>query len=175
MNELVNKVLDWSYERNIINGSTYKSQYMKAQSEAGELAKALLEEDTDEIKDAIGDVIVCLINLAEQCDVDIIVSTCKFRPNTDVFKLYANLQLYLGNMADTMLKANKEGTQDQLTDILLVLLLIAATYHYNLKDCLESAYNQIKDRKGIVFNEVFIKESDPNYQRIIKHIKGTLI
>ena len=39
-------------------------QYTKLQEEAGELAKALLNDDHDEINDAIGDMVVVLTNLA---------------------------------------------------------------------------------------------------------------
>ena len=41
-----------------------KTQYVKLQEEAGELAKALLKNDKAEIKDAIGDIVVVLTNLA---------------------------------------------------------------------------------------------------------------
>ena len=41
-----------------------KTQYIKLQEEAGELAKALLKNDKAEIQDAIGDMIVVLTNLA---------------------------------------------------------------------------------------------------------------
>jgi len=37
---------------------------MKLQEEAGELAKALLDQDKEEIMDAIGDMVVVLTNLA---------------------------------------------------------------------------------------------------------------
>ena len=105
----IQDVLDWAHERNIINGSTPKDQYVKAVSEMGELGDGLLKGNREEVEDAIGDVLVCLINLAE--------------------------------MIDT-----------------------------SLPFCLDKAYNVIKDRKGIVFNGVFVKETDANYERIVKHL-----
>ena len=41
-----------------------KTQYIKLQEEAGELAKALLQDDEEEVIDAIGDMVVVLTNLA---------------------------------------------------------------------------------------------------------------
>ena len=171
MNDLVLAVLDWAHERNIINGSTYKSQYLKAQSEAGELAKALLEDDTEEIIDAIGDVLVCLINLSEQCLVQLKFHVHRYAPSTNIFELYSQLQVHLGILADHLLKADRDGTEETLEKITYCLGLIALRNRVSLRECLANAYNQIKDRKGIMFNEVFIKESDENYERIVKHLQ----
>ena len=54
----------WAAERGIYEGGNSHTQYVKLQEEAGELAKALLINDKPEIKDAIGDIVVVLTNLA---------------------------------------------------------------------------------------------------------------
>ena len=51
-------------ERGIYKKGNSHTQYVKLQEEAGELAKALLNNDKAEIKDAIGDIVVVLTNLA---------------------------------------------------------------------------------------------------------------
>lgn len=102
----VHDILQWSYARNLIYGSDPKTQYLKMQSEAGELADSILKGDIEGVKDGIGDVVVCLTNIAEQ-------------------------------------------------------------HNLTLSECVEHAYNEIKDRKGIMHNGAFIKESDPEYPRII--------
>jgi NTP pyrophosphatase (non-canonical NTP hydrolase) len=58
-------VLDWAYARGIIPNATPEAQFMKAVSEMGELADALNKGQRPEMIDAIGDVLVCLINLCE--------------------------------------------------------------------------------------------------------------
>lgn len=113
LDSLVDLVLGWAYARNIIDGSDFYRQYMKAQSEMGELADALLKGNKEDTKDAIGDVLVCLINLSEQCNL-------------------------------------------------------------SLEECLESAYDSIKDRKGVMFNGVFVKDTDENYERILNHLNRDL-
>jgi len=57
-------IRDWAAVRGIYDNGDSKTQYVKLMEEAGELAKALLTKDKLEIKDAIGDMIVVLTNLA---------------------------------------------------------------------------------------------------------------
>jgi len=54
----------WAAERGIYEKGNSHTQYVKLQEEAGELAKALLTKDKAEIKDAVGDIVVVLTNLA---------------------------------------------------------------------------------------------------------------
>ncbi len=61
---IFDKIRAWAKARGLYDkGNTYV-QYVKLQEEAGELAKALLQNDHDEINDAIGDMVVVLTNLA---------------------------------------------------------------------------------------------------------------
>ncbi len=54
----------WAQDRGLYDEGNANTQYIKLQEEAGELAKALLENDKNEIIDAIGDMVVVLTNLA---------------------------------------------------------------------------------------------------------------
>ena len=58
---LVEKVEQWHWDRNLIDGSTDKDQYMKLIQEAGELSDSLCKGK--DIKDDIGDMMVVLINI----------------------------------------------------------------------------------------------------------------
>jgi len=57
-------IRNWAAVRGIYDNGDGKTQYVKLMEGAGELAKALLTNDKLEIKDAIGDMIVVLTNLA---------------------------------------------------------------------------------------------------------------
>ena len=57
-------IRDWAAIRGIYDKGNSYIQYLKMLEEAGELAQALLKKDKAEIKDAIGDIIVVLTNLA---------------------------------------------------------------------------------------------------------------
>jgi hypothetical protein len=55
----------WARNRGIYKNGDVKTQYIKLQEEAGELARAIIKEDYGEFVDAIGDCVVVLTNLAE--------------------------------------------------------------------------------------------------------------
>ena len=64
-------VIQWAEARKIIPNSTPEAHYMKAISEMGELADALLKKNPNDIKDAIGDTVVCLINMCALLDINL--------------------------------------------------------------------------------------------------------
>jgi NTP pyrophosphatase (non-canonical NTP hydrolase) len=61
----------WAKKRGIIDNGDVKTQYIKLLEETGELAQAILKDDTDEFVDAIGDCVVVLTNLAAIRGIDI--------------------------------------------------------------------------------------------------------
>ena len=69
-----NLIRDWAQQRGLYDKGNTHTQYVKLQEEAGELAKALLEDDQNEVVDAIGDMVVVLTNLAHLRGVSI--ETC---------------------------------------------------------------------------------------------------
>ncbi len=91
------KVLEWAEPKGLLNPQIAPQQFMKLVEEVGELSNAILKNDKVEMIDALGDIQVVLIILAEQ----------------------------LG---------------------------------FDLDTCLECAYNEIKNRKGVTKNGTFIKE-----------------
>jgi len=57
-------IRDWATTRGLYDKGNGQTQYIKLLEEAGELAQALLKKDKAEVKDAIGDMVVVLTNLA---------------------------------------------------------------------------------------------------------------
>jgi NTP pyrophosphatase (non-canonical NTP hydrolase) len=68
--ELHIRVIQWSRDRQIIPNSTATAQFLKAVSEMGELADALTKKDVALTADAVGDVMVCLINFCALAGLD---------------------------------------------------------------------------------------------------------
>lgn len=66
MLETKNKVVQWAKDRNLIEGATPDKQFLKLAEEMGELGSSLAKNNQDEIKDAIGDMMVVLTIMAEQ-------------------------------------------------------------------------------------------------------------
>lgn len=66
-----------------------------------------------------------------------------------------------GELADAIAKKDKAAIIDGLGDVLVVLLIVADMEGLNLLSCLESAYNEIKDRRGYLnSNGIFVKETN---------------
>ena len=65
------KIRDWAEYRGIYAEGDPKTQYIKLMEEAGELGRAILKQNREEQKDAIGDMVVVLTNLAELLDMPI--------------------------------------------------------------------------------------------------------
>ena len=64
-------IRDWANERGLYENGDPKTQALKLVEEVGEIARAVLKDDIDEVIDGIGDAVVVLTNLAELHDVSI--------------------------------------------------------------------------------------------------------
>jgi len=69
--ELEMKIVQWSEQRRIIPNSTPFAQSIKAVEEINELVDALRDDNKIEAIDAIGDTVVCLINVCALLDVNL--------------------------------------------------------------------------------------------------------
>lgn len=65
------RIRQWASDRNLIEGSDVKSQFVKLMEEAGELASAIAKQRDDEFADAVGDMFVVLTILSAQKGMDI--------------------------------------------------------------------------------------------------------
>ena len=61
---LVQKVVKWHHDRNLIDGSCDKDQVLKLLQELGELSDSVCKNE--DIKDDIGDMLVVMINICER-------------------------------------------------------------------------------------------------------------
>ena len=58
-------IREWADERGLYEKGDVKTQYCKLMEEAGEVGRAILKKDKEELYDGIGDMVVVLTNLAE--------------------------------------------------------------------------------------------------------------
>ena len=66
------RIIQWAEACKIIPNSTPETQLLKAMSELGELADATIKKDNDAIVDAVGDVMVCLVNYCALQDISLV-------------------------------------------------------------------------------------------------------
>jgi NTP pyrophosphatase (non-canonical NTP hydrolase) len=77
-------------------------------------------------------------------------------PDTQLLKAMSEF----GELADATIKKDRAGIIDGVGDVMVCLVNYCALLDINLVSCIESAYSEIKDRKGTLMpNGVFVKES----------------
>ena len=64
----------------------------------------------------------------------------------------------VGELSDSLCKGL--SPIDDIGDCMVVLTIIAEQNDLTVNECLQHAYNDIKDRKGVMREGVFIKEGD---------------
>lgn len=64
--DYANLIRGWAADRNLIEGSDLKSQFVKLIEEAGELANSIAKQDGNEFQDAIGDMFVVMTIMCAQ-------------------------------------------------------------------------------------------------------------
>lgn len=65
-----------------------------------------------------------------------------------------------GELAGGIAKNKPEVIVDSVGDVVVVLTILCAQLGIDIQECVELAYNEIKDRKGEMRNGVFVKEED---------------
>ena len=71
---------------------------------------------------------------------------------------FCKLMQEAGELSDSICKG--KDVRDDLGDMMVVMLNIMERNKITLAECLETAYNDIKDRKGRMVDGVFVKEQD---------------
>ena len=144
LQELQKKIIQWAKEKDLLKLENAPKQRLKLLEEVGETAGAILKNNTDDIKDGIGDMFVVLVILAEQLSEEILFNMNGVAKDNDqdfVF-LFDNIinpkRIYfsLGYLNDICIKLNLD-----------------------LTECANLAWNEIKDRKGNTIDGVFIKNN----------------
>jgi len=69
---------------------------------------------------------------------------------------------------EAILNADKTGIIDGIGDALVVLTIMADMADTTLETCLDYAYNEIKDRKGVLRADgMFVKEADLSPEELV--------
>lgn len=165
MNELIQKIEQWAEDRNIINGTKPIDQAMKLFSEAGELADNVGKGR--DVRDDIGDTLVVLIIISKQLNHSLTQFNFeKLEWAEGESKKLVN-ELFIAISEFVKFADLEYFYQGMLKRSINILNGIARNHKTTLEECVQVAYNDIKDRKGIVYNGLFIKESDTAYKEAL--------
>ena len=158
LDDLEPLVIKWGDKKGIFkNGTPYK-QLLKTGEEIIELLHAIEDNNSAEIEDAIGDIVVTLIIYAEMKKI-----TCKRDFKNHSFKADDSAAHRLLADYSVLLQAEQIGKSlkpiiDMHEMMMVKLHYIANKYNLNIWECLKTAYNVIKNRKGKMINGVFIRD-----------------
>jgi len=166
------RIVQWSKDRKIIPNAKVLIQTGKMISEKSEISEAFLNTNYDELIDGIGDTFVTIVNIAELTKLKGANINLKLTQdksiNESVAVLILKLDVLAGKIIDKIIKENF-NIENELNEMIQILFGISNLNNTTLEKCVESAYNEIKDRKGITLeNGTFIKNTDPRYLEIVK-------
>ena len=161
MQDIIKKIEQWAIDREIHKKGTVEGQSIKTAEEIAELIKGISKDNIDLIKDSIGDVFVTLV-VGNMLDENIYLEECYNEAKIDL-KIYSKYDKKEGinhlalSITDIITRGYYENT---LYFGLINLLMIVDMYNLDFKDCVESAYKEIANRKGKMINGTFVKSED---------------
>ena len=88
---------------------------------------------------------------------------------------YLKLQEESGELAEALLKNDRPEIIDAIGDMVVVLTNLAALENLRIEDCVNSAYDVIKNRKGKMLNGTFVKESPSSMPKNKPYPKTTQV
>lgn len=72
---------------------------------------------------------------------------------------YQKLCEEVGELGRGLIEDNADLTLDSIGDVVVVLTIMAAQLNTTVEQCVDAAYEEIKDRKGKMVNGIFVKEA----------------
>ena len=170
MQHLQELIVQWAHDRNIIEGSSIYDQTKKLVEEMGEFFNGINKGKPAVIVDSIGDMAVVLtileaIHYREQG------SPIEFRNHLNmkgsiylegevvtIEKTEADIAMLTSGMLTDAVRYDQRNTIDIIEGLWDALYHYTKLTHIDLYDCVKSAYDEIKDRKGKLVDGVFIKD-----------------
>lgn len=158
LQQLIKNIEQWAEDRNLIEGSTPKKQFIKLLEEFGELCSGVAKNKPDVIKDSIGDCFVVTVILKCQFRTNIFISPRSFNKDLDISFILARV------VRDAALiprdNLSEQVKLEIINGIVRHLMNISILLDVDFENCVQSAWDEIKDRKGRMIDGVFVKEGD---------------
>lgn len=160
MEKMIKVVEDWARVRKLHNADP-KAQALKVVEEFTEMMTSVRRVD---VVDGIGDTYVTLIILCQQLGIPTfpqarltelaVKSTSEHAKNDQVALMAMNM------LATSVSKGDQDKIQSAIIAIKTIADLAADEVGATPYECLSIAYNEIKDRKGMLIDGTFVKYDD---------------
>ena len=173
--DYIYKITDWAEIRGLNRSEFLPMQLEKSREENAELTQAITKYELGnkdaivEIKDAIGDIYVTLVvafKLLKPVETvyyafrSIVLWHSKYELETSWTSFSGLLRKMDNNLYETFIK--EEKVDEELFRILITFVNlidgIAKKYGLELVECVDYAYNQIKNRTGKMIDGSFVKD-----------------
>ena len=170
MQQLQELIVQWAHDRNIVEGSSVYDQAKKLVEEMGELFNGINKGKPDVVVDSIGDMAVVL-TILEAIHYREHGSPIEFRNHLNmkgsiylegeivtIEKTEADIAMLSAGMLSDTVRYERNNTVDIIEGLWDALHHYTKLTNIDLYDCVKSAYDEIKDRKGKLVDGVFIKD-----------------
>lgn len=77
-------------------------------------------------------------------------------PKSQMLKLAEEM----GELAGALARGKEAEADDAIGDMIVVLTILAAQRGVSIETCIEGAWQEIKDRKGVMRDGVFVKDAE---------------
>lgn len=160
-------IIGWGVARNLIGATgegTRIGQQAKTEEEFRELLEAIETDDRHEQRDAIGDIYVTVVmqaqmwglTIADCCATELVRSEWL---GNDSGQHLARLNDAVSQISDAICRDDIDEVKFGISNALVELSGLSSELGFSLAECIDAAWNEIKDRKGRMINGIFVKEA----------------
>ena len=142
LDDLILLITNWAEKKDLLKYENADKQRLKLVEEVGELSSAILKNDIALQRDSIGDCFVVLVILSKQINSKLQVKPMKYHQSI-------NQCIY------EIIRANSYDSKNTYT---WELYAICTELELDLVECVNLAWNEIKDRTGKNVDGTFIKD-----------------
>jgi hypothetical protein len=161
-------VAQWCDDRNFTYGSNPMRQFFKLVEEFGETCEAIECSDVADTMDGIGDTLVVTRAILHQMGYDAEAYVAAFNRGQGMRQLHQGIvsdplvacASSLGVIAKGISKGDVVQVADGVSGLVMGLQILCDSTSINIYECMSEAWNEIKDRKGMLIDGVFVKEAD---------------
>lgn len=177
LNEYKNLIQKWGVEKGLINmfdsqeviEQKKEKQFIKIGEETGEILKAYLLKESDEkiklFKDAIGDTFVTYVISLAQNGIEINFEELNYNLESSsieyldghIFNFIHYLSTYKSLV--TLYDYDSEVVTE-ITELIDNMYKTCKLLNIDLLECIDLAWNEIKDRKGSLISGTFVKDGN---------------
>lgn len=161
MPELIKLIEQWARDRGLDKKGTVEGQLIKTAEEVAELIIGISKDDIDLIKDSIGDVFVTLVignMLDKRFDMYKLMESFDKRSFMEPKRVIDMVWFHIDCLSPLL--KYEAYSQQETWKLIECLMDVCDWYELDFVECIETAYDEIANRKGVVRNGTFIKESD---------------